>query len=156
MDPRFHVALLAPEIHWNTGNAGRTCLAAGAMLHVIEPLGFSLDAKQVRRAGLDYWERVPLRVWGSWSEFEVALESLGEPFFVTPEAETTIWDVVYPEPSVFVFGSETKGLPLELRRRYRDRLVSLPMKDTSLRSLNLSTAVGIVLYEALRQRRMST
>lgn len=153
MDRRLHVALLSPEIHWNTGNAGRTCLAAGAMLHLIEPLGFSLDARQVRRAGLDYWERVPLRVWSSWSDFEAELGGLGEPFFVSPEAERTIWDVQYPEPAVFVFGSETKGLPQTVRRRYRDRLVSLPMKDASLRSLNLSTAVGIVVYEALRQRR---
>jgi tRNA (cytidine/uridine-2'-O-)-methyltransferase len=153
MDSSLHVALLSPEIHWNTGNAGRTCLAAGAVLHLIEPLGFSLDAKQVRRAGLDYWERVPLRLWPSWSAFELAIAELGDPFFVTPEAERTLWDVDYPERAIFVFGSETKGLPQAVRRRYRDRLVSLPMKDPSLRSLNLSTAVGIVLYEALRQRR---
>ncbi len=153
MEPYYlHVALVSPEIHWNTGNAGRSCLAAGAALHLIEPLGFSLEAKQVKRAGLDYWPRVPLRVWESWSEFEPALEELGEPFFVSPEAEQTIWDVDYPERATFVFGSETKGLPSALRSRYRDRLVGLPMQDASLRSLNLSTAVGVVLYEALRQR----
>ena len=77
----IHVVLVHPEIHWNTGNAGRSCLAAGATLHLIEPLGFSLDERQVRRAGLDYWEHVDLRLWPGWSEFEAALPSLGEPFF---------------------------------------------------------------------------
>ena len=91
MEPyHLHVALVSPAIDWNTGNAGPSCLAAGAALHLIEPLGFSLQAKEVQRAGLDYWPRAPLWVWESWSEFEPTLEELGRPFFVSPEAEQTI------------------------------------------------------------------
>ena len=149
----LHVVLVAPEIHWNTGNAGRTCLAAGATLHLVRPLGFSLDAKEVRRAGLDYWERVPLRLWESFEELDRALPELGEPFFVSPDAERTIWDVSYPDRVVLLFGSETTGLPAAIREGHGDRLVSVPMKDGAIRSLNLSTAVGIAVYEVLRQRR---
>ncbi len=147
----IHVVLVAPEIHWNTGNAGRTCLAAGATLHLVKPLGFSLDAKEVRRAGLDYWERVPLRVWQSFEELDQALPEIGEPFFVSPDAERTLWDVSYPDRVVLLFGSETSGFPLAIRESRRDRLVSVPMKDGAIRSLNLSTTVGIAVYEVLRQ-----
>ncbi len=149
----LHVVLVSPEIHWNTGNAGRTCLAAGATLHLVKPLGFSLDAKEVRRAGLDYWEKVPLRVWESFDEIEKALPELGEPFFVSPDAERTIWDVSYPDRVALLFGSETSGLPVPIRERRRERLVSIPMEDGATRSLNLSTTVGIAVYEVLRQRR---
>ena len=150
----LHVVLVAPEIHWNTGNAGRTCLAAGATLHLVKPLGFSLDAREVKRAGLDYWPRVPLRVWESWDELETALPDLGTPFFFSAEAERTLWDVSFPERSVLVFGSETRGLPASLRDSERERLVSLPIREGAVRSLNLSTAVGVALYEVLRQHRV--
>lgn len=145
--------LVEPEIHWNTGNAGRTALAAGAMLHLVEPLGFSLDAKQVRRAGLDYWSRVPVKLWPNWDALVAELPSMGECFFVTPEAERTIWDASYPQRSVLIFGSETTGLPSAVREQNRERLFSIPMHDNALRSLNLSTSVGVVLYEVLRQHR---
>ena len=146
------VVLVEPEIHWNTGNAGRTCLAAGASLHLVEPLGFSLDAREVRRAGLDYWSRVPVELWSDWSSFEAKLSEIGTAFFVSPEAEARIWDVDYPDRTVLVFGNETRGLPQSIRDAYRDRLVSIPMMDAHLRSINLSTAVGVVLFEVLRQR----
>ena len=152
-DADLHVALVHPEIHWNTGNAGRSCLAAGARLHLVEPLGFSLDAKQVRRAGLDYWPRVAPRVWEGWHAFENALPDLGEPFLFSADVERPFWDVVYPDRTVLVFGKESAGLPRDVRDRYKDRLVRIPMNDPELRSLNVSTAVGIVLYEVLRQRR---
>jgi tRNA (cytidine/uridine-2'-O-)-methyltransferase len=150
-----HVVLVNPEIHWNTGNAGRTCLAAGATLHLIEPLGFSLDEKQVRRAGLDYWEHVDLRVWPEWSEFEAAMPSLGEPFFFSTKGERPFWDAPLgaAEDVVLVFGRETGGLPPDIHARYRERFVSMPMRSSRVRSLNLSTCVGIALYEVLRQRR---
>ena len=150
----IHVALVHPEIHWNTGNAGRSCLAAGASLHLIEPLGFSLDERQVRRAGLDYWQHVDLRVWPAWSEFEAALPTLGEPFFFSTKAETTFWDAAIGGPAdvVLIFGRETGGLPAEVVERYRTRLVSLPIVSPHVRSLNLSTCVGVALYEVLRQR----
>jgi tRNA (cytidine/uridine-2'-O-)-methyltransferase len=148
----LHVVIVEPEIHWNTGNAGRTCLAAGAQLHLVEPLGFSLDDKEVRRSGLDYWPRVAPRVWPDWARFEAELPSLGEPFFVTPEAPRTLWDAAFPERTVLLFGRESVGFPPAIRERYRDRAISIPMADPQLRSVNLSTCVGIVVYEALRQR----
>jgi len=151
VDP-IHVVLVEPQIHWNTGNAGRSCLAAGAKLHLIEPLGFSLEDKEVRRAGLDYWPRVRPQVWPDWTTFESRLPELGEPFFLSPEAPRRLWDVRFPPRVVLLFGSEGAGFPEPTRESYRERLVSLPMEDSELRSLNLSTCVGIALYEVLRQR----
>lgn len=150
----LHVALVHPEIHWNTGNAGRSCLAAGATLHVVEPLGFSLDEREVRRAGLDYWEHVDLRVWPSWETFERELPSLGEPFFFSTKAARTYWDADLgtPENLVLIFGRETGGLPPSIHEQYGDRMLTMPIHSPHVRSLNLSTCVGIALYEVLRQR----
>ena len=153
----IHVVLVFPEIHWNTGNAGRTCLAAGATLHLIEPLGFSLDEREVKRAGLDYWEHVDVRVWPTWEAFERQLPALGEAYFLSTRATRLIWDAPLGEPNdvVLVFGRETGGLPPELHERYRDRLLAMPMLSPFVRSLNLSTSVAIAVYEVLRQRRAS-
>jgi tRNA (cytidine/uridine-2'-O-)-methyltransferase len=148
----LHLALLAPEIHWNTGNIGRTALAVGAELHLIEPLGFSLDDKQVRRAGLDYWERVKPRVWPDWDAFERALPTLGEPFFFSAAGERDYWDVRFPDDVVAVFGCESVGLPRALTARFAARTLRIPMRDDALRSLNLSTAAAVVAYEIVRQR----
>jgi tRNA (cytidine/uridine-2'-O-)-methyltransferase len=147
----LHVLLVEPEIHWNTGNVGRTCLAAGAQLHLVEPLGFSLDDREVRRAGLDYWPRVAPRIWPSWAAFEETLPSLGEPYFFSVEAPRTLWEAAFSDRSVLIFGRESVGLPEELRTRFRERLVRIPMADPELRSLNLSTSVAVAVYEALRQ-----
>jgi len=152
-NPSLHVVLVEPEIHWNTGNAGRTCLAAGARLHLVAPLGFSLADREVRRAGLDYWPRVRPLVWPSWEDFEESLPELGEPFFWSTEGGRNLWSVRFPESTVLVFGRESDGLPAVLRERHRDRLIAIPMADPELRSLNLSTAVAVALYEVLRQRR---
>jgi len=153
----IHVVLVHPEIHWNTGNAGRSCLAVGAILHLIEPLGFSLDERQVKRAGLDYWEHVDLRLWPNWDTFERELPLLGQPFFFSTTGRTPIWDAPLGSPGdvVLIFGRETKGLPAELHERFSDRFVSMPIGSPVVRSLNLSTCVGIALYEVLRQRRAS-
>jgi tRNA (cytidine/uridine-2'-O-)-methyltransferase len=148
-----HVVLVHPEIHWNTGNAGRTCLAAGATLHLVEPLGFSLDEREVRRAGLDYWEHVDLRVWPSWAAFEEQLPDLGEPFFFSTKGKRTFWEAEYPANAVLIFGRETGGLPEELHERYAGRMFSMPIHSPHVRSLNLSTCVGIAVYEVMRQRR---
>jgi tRNA (cytidine/uridine-2'-O-)-methyltransferase len=150
----IHVVLVHPEIHWNTGNAGRSCLATGAKLHLVEPLGFSLDEREVKRAGLDYWEHVPLRVWPSWETLERELSALGEPYFFSTKAERVFWDAPLGEPNeiVLVFGRETGGLPAELHERYRERFVRMPILSPRVRSLNLSTSVGVALYEVLRQR----
>ena len=151
----IHVVLVHPEIHWNTGNAGRSCLAAGATLHLIEPLGFSLDERELKRAGLDYWEHVTLRVWPDWNAFEGTLPALGEPYFFSTKATTVFWDAPLgaAENVVLVFGRETGGLPADLHERYRERFVGMPILSPHVRSLNLSTSVGIALYEVLRQRR---
>lgn len=152
----MHVVLVHPEIHWNTGNAGRTCLAVGATLHLIEPLGFSLDDRQVKRAGLDYWEYVDLHLWPDWASFERVLASFGDPYFFSTRATQTLWDapLAASEDVVLVFGRETGGLPADLHERYRDRFVGMPLLSPHVRSLNLSTAVGIAVYEVLRQRRI--
>jgi tRNA (cytidine/uridine-2'-O-)-methyltransferase len=151
----IHVVLVHPEIHWNTGNAGRTCLAVAATLHLVEPLGFSLDERQVKRAGLDYWEHVDLRVWPDWAAFERELPALGEPYFFSTKATRLLWDAALgaSDDVVLIFGRETGGLPADLHERYRDRFVTMPIESARVRSLNLSTSVGIALYEVLRQRR---
>lgn len=150
----IHVVLVHPEIHWNTGNAGRTCLATGSTLHVIEPLGFSLDDRQVKRAGLDYWEYVDLRRWPNWAVFEAQLPTLGEPYFFSTKATHRYWDAPLgaADDVVLVFGRETGGLPADLHERYRERFLTLPMLSPHIRSLNLSTSVALGVYEVLRQR----
>ena len=155
LTPPFRVVLVEPEIPPNTGAVARTCASTCSPLHLIEPLGFRIDDQAVRRAGLDYWSRVPVKLWPDWHALERELPSMGEPFFVSPEAERIIWDAGFPARSVLIFGSETKGLSGSLRERHAERFVSIPMKDQTLRSLNLSTAVGIALYEVLRQQQRS-
>jgi len=147
----LHVVLVEPEIHWNTGNAGRTCLAAGAQLHLVRPLGFSLDEKEVRRAGLDYWSRVHPEVWADWSAFAGALPALGTPFFFTSRAPRAFQEVSYPRPAVLVFGRESVGLPPEILEPHAAETVAIPMLDAELRSLNLSTSVALAAYEVRRQ-----
>jgi len=152
---RTHVVLVHPEIHWNTGNAGRTCLATGTTLHLVKPLGFSLDEREVKRAGLDYWEHVDLRVWDSWMAFERELPALGEAYFFSTKATRLFWDAPLGDASsvVLIFGRETGGLPAELHARYHDRFLSMPILSPRVRSLNLSSSVAVALYEVLRQRR---
>src|SRR4249919_1097885 len=151
----IHVVLVHPEIHWNTGNAGRSCLAAGATLHLIKPLGFSLDERELRRAGLDYWEHVDLRVWEDWDTFERELPQLGPVYFFSTKGKQLFWDAPLGESAdvVLVFGRETGGLPAPIHQRFADRMLTIPITSEHVRSLNLSTAVGIVLFEVLRQRR---
>ncbi len=151
----IHVVLVHPEIHWNTGNVGRTCLATGATLHLIEPLGFSLNEREVKRAGLDYWEHVDLRVWPDWTTFERELPDLGEPYFFSTKATRLYWDAPFATDgdTVLVFGRETGGLPPELHERYGERFLGMPIASELVRSLNLSTSVAVAVYEVLRQHR---
>jgi tRNA (cytidine/uridine-2'-O-)-methyltransferase len=153
---KIHVVLVHPEIHWNTGNAGRTCLAVGATLHLVEPLGFRLDEREVKRAGLDYWQHVDLRVWPSWPAFERELPALGQPCFFATGATRELWDAPFDSGTdiVLIFGRETVGLPPEILRQYRDQLVSIPMFSPHVRSLNLSTCVALAVYEVVRQQRV--
>ena len=124
-------------------------------MHLVEPLGFSLDEREVKRAGLDYWEYVDLRVWPSWDSFEEGLPALGEPYFFSTKATRLLWDAPLgaADDVVLVFGRETGGLPVEIHERYRDRFVTMPIASPLVRSLNLSTSVAIAVYEVLRQRR---
>jgi len=124
-------------------------------LHLVEPLGFSLDEREVKRAGLDYWEHVDLHVWPNWRVFEKELPNLGDPYFFSTKATRLLWDAPLAGPNgvVLVFGRETGGLPAELHERYADRFVRLPILSQHVRSLNLSTSVAIAVYEVLRQRR---
>jgi tRNA (cytidine/uridine-2'-O-)-methyltransferase len=150
--PSLHIVLVEPEIAWNTGNVGRTSLAVGADLHLVEPLGFSLDDRQVRRAGLDYWPRVRLRVWPDWEALAGTLPALGEPFLFTAAAARAYWEPRYPADTVLVFGRESVGLPAEVLARYPGNQLRIPMADPQLRSLNLSTAAALAAYEVARQR----
>lgn len=148
----LHIILVEPEIHWNTGNIGRTTLAAGADLHLVEPLGFSLEDRYLHRAGLDYWPRVRLRVWPSWDEIERHLPELGEPYFFSSQATRHYWDVKYPDDVALVFGRESVGLAKSILVRYSERTVRIPMVEPALRSVNLSTSAGVAMFEVVRQR----
>ena len=145
-----HVVLVTPEIHWNTGNIGRTCLGTGAVLHLIEPLGFSLDEKQVKRAGLDYWEQVNLHIWSDFDRFMDALKPNPEEICLfTKKGSRSFRDLPSFHRLFLVFGAETRGLPPAILKRFPGAHFFIPMTGP-IRSLNLSTAVGIALYESLR------
>lgn len=148
--PERHVVLVAPDVHWNTGNIGRTCLGANACLHLIEPLGFSLDSRHVKRAGLDYWHKVRLRVWASFQQFRVDMApSTEEIALFSKSGDKPFWSMPSPHRMFLIFGSETRGLPEEVLSEFPDAVFHIPI-SSEIRSLNLSTAVGIVLYESIR------
>ena len=146
----IHIVLVSPEIPQNTGNIARTCAATGCALHLVKPLGFSIDDKHLKRAGLDYWDKVTVGVYESFEELE--RKSPGAHFYpVETEGSRFHTEVTYPEDVFFVFGKETKGLPKAIVEKYADTLIRLPMRK-GLRSLNLSNAAAVMVYEALRQR----
>jgi tRNA (cytidine/uridine-2'-O-)-methyltransferase len=145
----LHVVLVEPEIPQNTGNIARTCLAAGARLHLVEPLGFRLDETALRRAGMDYWRRCDVHRWPSLA----ALREAAGParfFFLTAKAGPPYWQATFAAGDHLVFGRETRGLPAGLLAAESEHLLTIPMAAEA-RSLNLATSVGIVLYEACRQ-----
>ncbi len=145
-----HIVLVAPEIHWNTGNIGRTCLAAGAFLHLIKPLGFSLDSREVQRAGLDYWEKVKLKLWDDFDGFlKKMAPQQSEVAVFSKRGAKPFWSMPSGSRFFLVFGSETHGLAEGILDRYADSAYYIPI-TAEIRSLNLSTAVGIALYESLR------
>ena len=147
----LHVVLVEPEIPQNTGNIARTCLAAGARLHLVEPLGFEIDGAALRRAGMDYWEKCDVRRWKSLEELRAASGS-ARFFFLTSKAQRPYWDADFRDGDHLVFGRETRGLPESLLAAEREHVLTIPMAPEA-RSLNLATSVGIVLYEACRQLR---
>jgi tRNA (cytidine/uridine-2'-O-)-methyltransferase len=145
----FNVVLVEPEIPPNTGNVGRLCLATRSTLHLVQPLGFSLDDRQLQRAGLDYWNEVEMRMWGSFAELEAAQSDAARFFFLTTKTQRPYYEERFAPGDFLVFGRETKGLAEPLLDAHRDHLLTLPMHGT--RSLNLATAVAIVLFEGMRQ-----
>ncbi len=147
----FNVVLVEPEIPPNTGNVGRLCLATGSTLHLVKPLGFSLDDRQLKRAGLDYWQEVSVKIWDSLPVLMDAKNAQDRCFYVTTKTKLPYWDVKFRPGDYLVFGRETKGLPENLLRAQAGNCITIPMHGT--RSLNLATAVAIVLFEAVRQQR---
>lgn len=147
----FNIVLIEPEIPPNTGNVGRLCLATQSTLHLVKPLGFSLEDRQLKRAGLDYWDEVDVHLWDSLDDLQKAQSSSGRYFFLTTKAGRAYYDVKFQPADFLIFGRETKGLPENLLVANIDNCLTIPMHGT--RSLNLATAVGIVLFEAVRQLR---
>ncbi len=147
----LNIVLVEPEIPQNTGNIARTCAATGARLHIIEPMGFKVDDRQLKRAGLDYWHLLDIIYYKNLDDFFEKNKD-GEYFFFSTKALHTHSDVSYPDNCYLFFGKETAGLPEELLYKNPDRCVRVPMiKDPSARSLNLSNSVAIGVYEVLRQ-----
>ncbi len=145
----LHIVLVNPEIPPNTGNVARLCAATGAWLHLVEPLGFELDNRKVKRAGLDYWPSVKLSVHRSFEELEARLV-VESTWFFTKFASQPYSEAAYEHGATLVFGCETKGLPPSVREKYEDRCTLIPIRS-DVRSLNLSNAVAVATYEALRQ-----
>jgi tRNA (cytidine/uridine-2'-O-)-methyltransferase len=148
----LHVVLVEPEIPPNTGNIARLCLAAGAALHLVHPLGFEINDKTLRRAGMDYWEQLDVRMHANLGAFLEALPRDARLHYLTTKGQRAYWDAEFRDEDYIVFGRETRGLPETLLEANKERLLTIPMTNGA-RSLNLSTAAGIVLYEAVRQNR---
>ena len=146
----FNVVLVEPEIPPNTGNIGRLCLATRSTLHLVKPLGFLLDDRELKRAGLDYWNEVDVQIWDSLEELQRAQRKAARYFFLTTKSRRAYYDVEFRDGDFLVFGRETKGLPESLLANNRDACLTIPIHG--IRSLNLATAVAIVLFEAVRQQ----
>jgi tRNA (cytidine/uridine-2'-O-)-methyltransferase len=145
----FNIVLVEPQIPPNTGSIGRMCVNLDATLHLIEPLGFDISESSVKRAGLDYWKELDLKVWKSLDEF-LANNAVDKMHFATTKTDNLYWDSNYEIGDYLVFGSETKGIPEWLLKENLDKCITIPMGSKG-RSLNLATSCGIVTYEALRQ-----
>lgn len=146
----MHIVLVEPEIPYNTGNIARTCAATGSSLHLVKPLGFSVEDRYLKRAGLDYWHLVDIHYYDSFDEIRQKYSSHSF-FFATTKAKRHYADFTYPADSFLVFGKETKGLPEALLRANEDHCLRVPMRSAA-RSLNLANSVALILYEALRQQ----
>jgi tRNA (cytidine/uridine-2'-O-)-methyltransferase len=147
----FNIVLIEPEIPPNTGNVGRLCMATQSRLHLVKPLGFSLDDRNLKRAGLDYWDKVKVRLWNSFDDLQRTQSRNTRYFFLTTKTKRAYYDVTFRPDDFLVFGRETKGLPETLLAANVNNCITIPMSGT--RSLNLATAVAIVLFEAMRQQR---
>lgn len=146
----FNIVLVTPQIPNNTGTIGRLCVNTGSTLHLIKPLGFDISEKAVRRAGMDYWHKLDLKVWDNLEEFMNAHPDRSRFFFGTTKTERPYFDIAFQEGDYLFFGSETSGLPIDLLSQYPDQNITIPMTKEG-RSLNLAISTGIVLYEAIKQ-----
>ena len=146
--PKINIVMVEPEIPQNTGNVARTCAATGARLHIVKPMGFNIDDKKLKRAGLDYWHYLDITYYDGLEDF--FSKNDGAFFYFTTKGRKTHSDVSYPDNCYLLFGKETKGLPEELLIKNPERCVRIPMQG-EIRSLNLSNSVAIAVYEALRQ-----
>ena len=148
---KLNIVLLEPEIPQNTGNIARTCAATGASLHIIRPMGFEIDDKKLKRAGLDYWDKLDITYYDDINDFfDRNPNSIGNTYFFTTKAPKSYTDITYSDTVYIMFGKESKGLPEELLYNNKDYAVRIPMRDT-IRSLNLSNSVAIAVFEILRQ-----
>lgn len=150
-DKPYNIVLVRPEIPQNTGNIGRLCVNTGARLHLIKPLGFSLDEKHLKRAGMDYWNKIDLHIYEDWNDF-LDRNPDAELYFFSTKTEQIYWECPYNEGAFLVFGNEGHGLPDEFYSEYSDRLYTIPMPGAMTRSLNLANSTAIVLYEGLRRQ----
>ena len=146
--PKINIVMVEPEIPQNTGNVARTCAATGARLHIVRPMGFNIDDKKLKRAGLDYWHYLDITYYDDLEDF--FSKNDGAFFYFTTKGRRTHSEVSYPDNCYLLFGKETKGLPEELLIKNPERCVRIPMQG-EIRSLNLSNSVAIAVYEALRQ-----
>ena len=148
----MNLVLLEPEIPPNTGNVARLCAATKTVLHLIEPFGFKLDDKQLKRAGMDYWQHVTWHRWKNWPDFEASLTHVSQLWFIESDGPKRYTDVSFGPDDYLVFGRETAGLPKSLLESNRDHWLRIPMLNPDSRSLNLSNCAALVLFEALRQQ----
>jgi tRNA (cytidine/uridine-2'-O-)-methyltransferase len=146
----FNIVLVHPQIPNNTGTIGRLCVNTGSTLHLIEPLGFDIDEKAVRRAGLDYWKLLDLKVWKSFEEFAAANHNHDRFFFATTKVSTPYFQKEFQKGDFIIFGSETAGIPEEILKENETQCMTIPMGKEG-RSLNLAISTGIILYEAIKQ-----
>ncbi|QOY53542.1 tRNA (cytidine(34)-2'-O)-methyltransferase [Candidatus Sulfurimonas marisnigri] len=146
----FNIVLVNPQIPNNTGAIGRLCVNAGAALHIIKPIAFDIDEKAVRRAGLDYWEKLDLHVWESIDEFFLENKIKDNAYFATTKTDKPYFEAEFKDGDFIFFGSETAGIPENILNAYKEQNITIPMTKDG-RSLNLAISTGIILYDAIRQ-----
>jgi tRNA (cytidine/uridine-2'-O-)-methyltransferase len=151
----LNIVLVNPEIPQNTGNIGRTCVGIGATLHLVGEIGFSLEEKALKRAGLDYWPKLNWKRHSTWKEFEAQIAPQSQLSFFSTRGKQSLWGWEFKSPSYLIFGSESRGLPKPFYETYKDSLVRVPI-NSDIRSLNLATSVGIAAMEATRQMQVSS
>jgi len=145
----FNIVLFNPQIPPNTGNIGRLCVNAGAKLHIVKPIGFDIDEKAVKRAGLDYWDKLDLTVWENVEEFLNNVDT-SKCFFATTKTNKPYFEADFQKGDYIIFGSETKGIDENILKKFQNQCITIPMTKNG-RSLNLAVSTGIILYEAIRQ-----